>query len=204
MAANLTQSTPHVVFDPFSILSFIIINDDLINNNEVESAVYVLKLGADPKRREALRFIMEHDAFTMRVLKERTHLTRGSLMRLVEGLTDNFLIRRVGIVKGRHGSPSPIYLRRGGDPSRIPEAVREHRFLYKDASPVSLEYANAEIAYQEAVSRALNLAKTTSMIASKTVQRSVVVDIFREMGVKVYGFSRVRALLDLKGWRLSE
>lgn len=168
----------------------------------MESAVYVLRLGVDPRRREALKFIMDHDAFTVRVLKERTHLTRGSLMRLIEGLTDNYLIKRVGDVKGKHGPPSAIYLRRGGDPSRIPEAVREHRFLYKDASPVSLEYANMEIAYQEVVAEALKRGEHTSMIVAKTMQRYLIVEIFREKGIKTYGFGRVKALLELRGWRL--
>lgn len=170
----------------------------------MERAVYVLRLALDPNRREALRFIMERDAFTLRVLKERAHLTRGRLARLIEGLEENLLVKRVGVVRSTHGCPSPIYLREFGDPARIPDAVREHRFLFKDATPVSLEYANAEISYQEAVARAIHIAEHTSMVADKTIPRYVFIEIFRDMGVKIYGFSRVRALLELKGWRLGE
>lgn len=204
MAVATSQENPRTAFELYytTIHNFVESSSSSSREEACRKLAHLLKLGSTERGDAILKWMFEKQVFSRIVLIKKFKLQENRAFSILRGLECEGLISVLGVLDSL-GRKSPVYIVDGGDRDRLPDAVREHKFLYKDATPIRLEYANVEATYQEVVAAAIAGADQRSQFDHE-ISRETFMQLFKEKGVRSFGFSRVKALLEREGWRLRE
>jgi len=147
-----------------------------------------------------LAYIIEREAFTLRMLQRHSKLSKNEVYPVVRFLKDSGLIETKSEIKNRTGPPSIIYLIGGAEEKKIFEAMQLHNDLKPTNAPLPFDYFKYKDEAEHIVGRILTFfteRRPHKQLYKETVQAYI---REREDGYDRHLYKAVEKALGEQGW----